>query len=311
VKVNKIGMIHRCVGNCYWWSSHDMAPTAMKYNDNILRVFVGCWDSNKVSRIGYVDVDINNPNMVLNVSDKPILDIGRDGCFDENGVFPSHVYTREDGTVLLFYTGFQLGYKIRHYNFGGLAISKDYGKSFERYSQAPLLDRADEGLFVRAGQSIEKDYVNGGYHVIYGAGSSWCMCKGEYRPVYDVFYQHSEDGITLKDSGERIISCDLSIEHGLGRPQIIKLGGCFYCFYTRRIIKDMKYFIGVSRSLDCKKWERIDWVFDDVEYGKDGEFDNEMIYFPSVVKVSENKAFLFYSGNYYGRDGMGVMELEF
>ena len=55
----------------------------------------------------------------------------------------------------MYYTGFQLGHKIRHYNFGGLAISKDGGDTFKRYSQAPIMDRADEGLFVRAGQSIE------------------------------------------------------------------------------------------------------------------------------------------------------------
>jgi hypothetical protein len=35
-----------------------------------------------------------------------------------------------------------------------------------------------------------------------------------------------------------------------------------------------------------------------------------MVYFPAVVKVSETKALLFYNGNYFGRDGMGVIELK-
>lgn len=307
IKVKKKGFVYACPNNVKWWQSHAMAPTAYLLDFNTIRIFMGCWDANGISRIGYIDVEKNNPQKVINVSKECVLDIGENGCFDENGVFPAHLYNFNNGTIYLYYTGFQLGHKIRHYNFGGLAVSHDNGLSFSRYSKAPVIDRSDEGLFVRAGQSIEKS--DKGFHMVYSAGSSWHLCNQELRPVYDIFYQHSSDGIEMEKVGKKIISCDLDVEHGLGRPQIIKIGKFFYCFYTRRIIENMKYFIGVSRSIDCKKWERVDQIFEEVNYGGYGDFDHDMIYFPSVIQVSDNKYLLFYSGNNFGRDGLGVMEI--
>lgn len=308
IKVNKLGFIFKPEGNTDWWRTHTMAPAPIVLDSDTVRIYMGCWTADKVSRIGYIDVNLHSPTEILKISDNPVLDIGKDGCFDENGVFPAHVYNFNDGRVYLYYTGFQLGHKIRHYNFGGLAISNDGGQSFQRYSEAPVMDRADEGLFVRAGQSIEKA-EDGGFHVIYSAGSSWHMCLGELRPVYDVFYQKSPDGIQLEKAGKKIVTCDLSIEHGLGRPQIIRLGDMYYAFYTRRIIEGMKYFIGCARSKDCNTWERIDHVFDGIAYGSEDEFDCDMIYFPAAVKISDSKALLFYSGNYFGKDGLGAIEL--
>jgi hypothetical protein len=309
LQAQKIGFIFRPDGQTSWWRSHAMAPAPILMPNGVVRVYLGCWTEDKISRMGYVDVLAARPTEVVGVSSAPVLDIGTDGCFDENGVFPAHAYDFGDGTVHLYYTGFQLGHKIRHYNFGGLAISHDGGSTFERFSEAPVMDRADEGLFVRAGQSIERA-DEGGFHVIYSAGSSWHMCQGELRPVYDVLYQKSPDGIALSKTGRKIVTCDLNVEHGLGRPQILKFGDYFYAFYTRRIIEDMRYFLGCARSKDCENWERIDHVFDGIAYGSEGEFDHEMVYFPAVVKVSETKALLFYSGNYFGRDGMGAIELR-
>ena len=311
MKVNKIGFIFKPEVSKNWWKSHAMAPAPILYDDNTIRIYMGCWSSKKISRIGYIDVDINNPKQIKKISDNFILDIGRDGCFDENGVFPGHAFNFGNGKIHLYYTGFQLGQKVRHYNFGGLAISEDGGDTFIRYSEAPIMDRSDEGLFVRAGQSIEKSCDAAGFHVAYSAGSSWHMCNDELRPVYDVFHQFSKDGIELKTRGTKIVACNLDIEHGLGRPQIIKLGEYFYIFYTRRIIKDMKYFIGAARSKDCQKWERVDNLFDDVKYGGTGEFDFEMIYFPAAIRTSAHTALIFYSGNYFGAGGLGAIQVNF
>jgi hypothetical protein len=73
----------------------------------------------------------------------------------------------------------------------------------------------------------------------------------------------------------------------------------------------MRYFIGCARSTDCSYWERVDTVFDSVKFGLLGSFDSEMIYFPAVIQVSDTNALLFYSGNYFGRDGIGVLDLKF
>lgn len=309
INVKKIGFVCKPENFAHWWKTHAMAPAPLLLNKDVIRIYCGGWDENGISRIGFIDVSVNNPQNVLDVSQHPVLDIGRDGCFDENGVFPGHVYDMGGGKIHLYYTGFQLGHKIRHYNFGGLAVSNDSGNTFQRYSEAPIMDRADEGLFVRAGQSIETAN-EGGFHMVYSAGSDWQVCMNELRPVYDVFYQHSADGIASQDVGKRIVACDREIEHGLGRPQIIKLKEKYFVFYTRRIIKNMKYFIGGAVSENGIDWLRIDNDFDSVEFGRNGDFDNEMIYFPAVVKISDSVAYLFYSGNYFGKDGIGLLELS-
>lgn len=281
-----------------------MAPAAVLIDSKVIRVYCGGWDENGISRIGYIDVDANCPSKVLNVSERPVLDIGIDGAFDENGVFPGHVY-RDGNKILLYYTGFQLGHKIRHYNFGGLAISEDGGNTFSRASQAPVIDRADEGLFVRAGQSIVKE--EGIYHSCYSAGSGWTNAGGKPRPTYDVYYQNSREYNRFSISGRPIVECDHSVEHGLGRPQLVNIKGNYLVFYTRRVL-DMKYSFGCAISQDLNTWERVDSAFE-THHGKDGEFDSEMVYFPCVLSW-KNKIYIFYSGNGFGKEGLGYGELE-
>jgi hypothetical protein len=289
----------------HWWQSHTMAPTAIEHGDEVIRVYLGCWDVNGISRIGWIDVDKNDPTKVLNVCDSPALDIGEDGCFDENGVFPGHAFKFED-KVILYYTGFQLGQKIRHYNFGGAAVSND-GDVFTRLSKSPVLDRSEEGLFVRAGQSvIVKDGI---FHTVYSAGSSWVDVAGNLRPVYDVIYQTSTSPFNFDNIGNLVIKHDSRVEHGLGRPQIIELNGEIYIFYTRRKL-DMKYSFGFSRfSTNDLVSHRLDYQMN-IDHSEIG-FDSEMIYFPSVVQVkTTGRVFLFYSGNGFGGKGLGVMELH-
>ncbi len=286
-----------------WWASHAMAPSAVLLPSGLVRVFIGCWDASGISRIGFVDVERQDPSRVVAVSSSPVLDIGRDGAFDDNGVFPAHA-TVDGDRVLLYYTGFQLGHKIRYTNFGGLAVSTDGGDTFSRVSEAPILDRADEGLSVRAGQSVLHE--DGVYRTVYSAGSGWVDVGGKQRPTYDVYYQDSPDGITYARKGRCLVGCDPEVEHGLGRPQIIRNGDRYLVFYTRRMTS-MRYHLGCAWSRDCRDWTRIDDQVG-IAHSESG-WDSEMVYFPSVLS-SPDRTYLFYNGNDFGRTGFGFAELE-
>lgn len=301
---SKIGLICKPSSEQNWWVSHAMAPTAFLYDPQTIRVFIGCWDNHGISRIGFLDLNASNPCDVLNKSASPVVDIGKDGCFDDNGVFPGHVYSHE-GIVYLYYTGFQKLCKIPFTNFCGLALSRDGGNTFEKVSEVPVMDRADEGLFTRAGTSII--YESGLFHAFYSVGSSWYQIAGKERPIYQINYQSSTDGINFKSNGALAVKCDLKVEHGLGRPQIIKIKKKYYLFYTRRTI-DFKYRIGVAESYDLNTWKRIDSWLDPIEHGNISEFDSQMVYFPCVLEVN-NKLYLFYSGNGYGKGGLGYAVL--
>lgn len=177
--------------------------------------------------------------------------------------------------------------------------------SYARVSKAPILDRADEGLFVRAGQSVIEE--KGNYFAVYSAGSSWSFVGRKMRPNYDVYFQKLKDPFTFAEKGERIIGADHAVEHGLGRPQIIKLKDTYYVFYTRRML-DMKYYFGVTKSKDLIDWERVNHQIEGLAHSETG-WDSEMIYFPSAVATDE-KAFLFFCGNGFGLDGLGYAEIS-
>lgn len=298
----KKGRIFRPENVSEWWKSHAMAPSAVQISKNTIRVYLGCWDSYGISRIGYLDLDSGDPSVIQHISKEPVLDVGRDGTFDENGVFPGHA-TIIEGKVFLYYTGFQLGLKVRYHNFGGLALSDD-GIEFQRVSEVPVLDRSDEGLSVRAGQSVL--FEDGLFKSWYSAGSEWVDVGGKLRPTYNVFHSTSKDGLNFGRSGQLCVSCDQRVEHGLGRPQIVRIADGYLLFYTRRIVEDMKYWMGVSRSEDGINWERIDEEIG-ISHSRSG-WDSEMLYFPSLIQTDE-KTYLFYSGNEFGREGFGYAEL--
>ena len=301
---HKKGLIYKPYHEYQGWTDHAMAPAPIMYDADTIRVYVGAWDENKISRIAYIDVDSNNPAHVKQISPGFVLDIGQDGCFDDNGVFPAHVYRHPDGRIFLYYTGFQKLDKIAFSNFSGLAISQDNGNSFQRVSQAPVMDRQDEGLYTRAGTSVI--YEDRIFKCCYSVGSGWYRIAGKDRPVYEVNYIESVNGIDFPKRGISAVKADLSKEHGLGRPQIVKLLGKTMVFYTRRTL-DFKYFMGCAVQ-NGTNWQRHDEWLETIPHGHPGEFDEQMVYFPAVIDTGK-KIFLFYVGNGYGRDGLGYAEM--
>lgn len=301
---HKKGFIYKPDHEEKWWVSNAMAPAPLLYDEHTIRVYVGAWDENGISRISYIDVDSKDPSKVKKVADKYVLDIGADGCFDDNGVFPAHVYRHPDGRVFLYYTGFQKLQKIAFSNFSGLAVSYDNGNIFERVSKAPVMDRADEGLYTRAGTSVI--YEDDIFKACYSVGSGWYNIAGKERPIYEVNYIESINGIDFPKKGCTAVKVDLLKEHGLGRPQIVKLLGQTMVFYTRRTL-DFKYFMGCAVK-EQNVWVRHDDWLNTIKHGESGEFDENMIYFPAVIDTGKN-VFLFYVGNGYGKDGFGYAEL--
>ena len=255
----KIGFVFKPNGEREWWQSRCMAPVPIMLNKETIRVYMGCWDRHEISRIGYIDVSSQDPTKVLGVAEKPVLDIGRPGMFDDNGVFPAHAYIHQ-GEILFYYTGFQLSDKVRYLNYGGLATtSVSNPDHMIRVSEVPILDRSDEGLYVRAGQSVIHE--DGVFKSVYSAGSKWIELEGKLRPCYDICYTESTSYQEFPRTGKLILTNDESVEHGLGRPQLVKLKGRYYVFYTRRRL-GMDYYFGVAGSTDCQHWERLDHLVD-------------------------------------------------
>lgn len=104
-----------------------MQSTPIALGD-IIRVFVGFRDKNGVGRVGFIDVDANNPSRILKVADKPCLDVGEPGCFDDNGLVACAI-ARVEGKLYLFNVGYTVGYHIRMAIFSGMTVSNDNGEA--------------------------------------------------------------------------------------------------------------------------------------------------------------------------------------
>lgn len=299
---NKLGIVYCPDGSLPWAKTHAMIPTPMRLSRDIIRVFITFCDENGCGRPGYVDVAANNPMQVLGVSPKPLLDLGRAGTFDENGLLVCSVAQHDDGRMFMYYAGFELGTKIRYRLLTGLAISDDGGMTFHRHSPTPVLERTATELFFRCGPYCM--YEAGRFRLWYVGGSDWTELNKKPMPIYDIRYAESSDGIHWPDQGQVLISISDSDEHGFGRPFVIPHPeGGYRMFYSVRRRSLGGYRLGYAESKDGRIWNRMD---DKLNLNvTPNSFDSDAIMYAAPIVV-DDRLYVFYNGNNFGRDGFAV-----
>lgn len=298
----KKGLIYCPDGQQPWAKKYAFPPTPYFMSNEVLRIYVAFCDENTIGRIGFVDISAKNPSTILNISKKPVFDIGIPGSFDENGVVPTSI-VKVDNKLFLYYVGYQLGYKVRYFQFEGLAISKDGGNSFSRYSKVPILDRSDEELLNRTSAFVI--YDEDVFKMWYVGGSKWLAVDGKLLPVYNIRYLESKDGIRWGKKGRICIDFKNKDEHALGRPYVIKDEN-YKMFYSIRT-KSKGYRLGYAESKDGLYWIRKDEEMN-IDISQSG-WDSRMIAYPSVVNFKGSTC-LFYNGNNCGETGFGYAVLE-
>jgi len=303
MKWRKRGLIYGPAGELEWARHSALQPTPLlKADGRELRVFVGFRDDEGVGRIGYVDLNAEDPSRVLRVSPTPVLDIGTPGAFDDNGVVPCAVVKR-DPELFLFYAGYQLVRRVKFLAFGGLAVSRDFGETFSRYSRAPICDRNTTDLYFRVIHSMMSD--GGRWRAWYGAGDSFDLEQGLAYPRYDIRYADSFDGVHLDDE-YRVCVAPAAGEYRVGRPYVIKQNELYRMFFCAGT-KAAGYRLAYAESTDGVVWTRKDEALG-IEPSESG-WDSEAQAFPSVATY-HGQTFLFYNGNDYGREGFGYATLE-
>jgi len=303
VKWKKKSLIYSPPLDGSWRDNSALTPTAFLLNDNIIRNYVSFRDLKGTGRIGYVDVNANNPSEVLKISESPVLDIGQDGMFDDNGVILGDVI-RIENNIHMYYVGFQLVNKSKFLAYSGLAISEDNGETFHRYKQTPILDRENEGLYIRAIHSVI--YEDKKFKIWYATGNGWENINGVDYPQYDINYIESTDGIHFKENGIKCIENDkVNNEYRIGRPRVYKKDNLYIMNFTYGTT-DGKYIAGQATSIDGIDWQRNDNELG-IELSKKG-WDSIHLSYPSIINTKE-KTFMFYNGNNMGKDGFGYAEL--
>lgn len=300
----KKGIVYTPPGDGSWRDNSALTPTAFQISDAVIRVFASFRDSDGVGRIGFVDVSADNPADILSVSERPVLDVGDRGMFDDNGVILGDVL-RVNNKIYLYYVGFQLVEKVKFLAYSGLALSEDGGNTFFRASKTPVLDRADEGLYIRAIHSVIHE--DGIFKVWYAVGNGWELISDKEFPQYDINYLESVDGVTFKGKGRKCIQNNVdNQEYRIGRPRVYRSGADYVMNFTYGTT-DGCYQAGQAYSSDGCKWRRDD---ESLGLEPDGNgWDSRHLSYPSVIKTTKGKVFAFYNGNDMGKGGFGYAEL--
>ena len=296
-----------------WLKEFAQAPATLVF-DKFVRVYFSCRppaDANGqyVSYSAYVDLDRANLFRVLNVSEKPILNLGGLGEFDEFGTYPVSVI-RNGQEIRAYYAGWTRCESVPFNVAIGAATSSDEGKTFTKLGNGPILSYSPDEPFVLSGPKIRK--FNNTWYLWYIAGRKWKIVDGRAEPVYKIRMATSDDGISWEKVNKDLIESRIEGDEAQASPDVFYANGKYHMFFCYRFSihyrgKENGYRIGYASSVNL-----IDWVRDDSKAGIDVSeqgWDSEMISYPHIFELDE-KTYLAYLGNGVGREGFGLAVLD-
>ena len=290
------------------------SPQALVFND-FVRIYFSTRQKDKtgkfLSHISFIDIDKNFKN-IINVSDHMVIELGNLGCFDEHGIFPLNV-VRANDKIFGFIGGWSRRVSVSVETSIGLAISGDNGLTFKRIGDGPILASSLHEPFL-VGDPFVAIYHNI-FHMWYIYGTKWITHPKEANPqrVYKIGHATSSDGISWAKTGSQIITDSLNTDECQALPTVINFSNKYHMFFCYRqatdfrINRDRSYRIGYAHSEDLIKWIRDD---DNVgiDVSEEG-WDSEMLCYPHVFHC-DDKIYMLYNGNEFGRFGFGLAVLE-
>jgi hypothetical protein len=300
LKWRKLGRVLTPRIDLYWNQTHMSLPTVECRGGAIVRIYFGGRDHLNRSRVGYAEIDLDDIERGGAFGERPVLDLGELGTFDDNGVMPCSIVDDGDNK-LLYYVGWNPRATTRFSFFSGLARSRDAGESFTRYSRAPILERTDREPFVNASPMVIRDGKL--WRMYYVSGEGWIHPD---LPRYNIKYAESDDGLAWRRDGHVCIGFARPGEHALARPCVVKDGAIYRMWFAYKGANfDLQhnYRIGYAESEDGKTFHRRD-EFGNIDVSSDG-WDSEMVTYAFVFRCRD-RFWLAYNGNNYGRNGVGL-----
>lgn len=297
----KKGLIFEPPADSPWMRTHAALPVVWRKDTSTLRIFFCSRDDSGRAQIGYFDFDIPSET-VRAISPDPVIGLGELGAFDDNGV-TSSCLVEHQGLLYQYYTGWNLGVTVPFYFYIGLAVSVDGGDTFTRVSRAPVLGRTAVDPFLTASPSVLIE--NGIWRMWYVSAARWIVEDSKPKHYYHIRYAESRDGIVWQPDGRVCIDFASSDEYAIARPCVLRDGARYKMWYASR---GASYRIGYAESRDGLVWERQDELTG-IAISSEG-WDSEMQTYPYVVRV-QDREWMFYNGNGYGRTGIGLAERTF
>lgn len=316
MKWKKIGKIfdptdHQLTNDCVDFAQ---SPQTLVFEDYV-RIYFSTRQKDTtgkyLSHISFVDMD-KSFQKILKIASNTVISLGGLGCYDEHGIFPLNVL-RDKDRILGYIGGWSRRVSVSVETSIGLAISEDDGFTFNRIGHGPVLTSSLLEPFL-VGDPFVCCY-EAIYHMYYIYGIRWINHPDEDDPqrVYKIGHATSADGVSWKKTGKQIIADKLNPDECQALPTVIKYNGKYHMYFCYRQaagfrkISGKAYRIGYAFSNDLQIWTR-----DDENAGIDvsvGEWDSDMLCYPHAFNC-DDKVYMLYNGNEFGRYGFGLAVLE-
>lgn len=297
----KGGLIFSPSKNYDWMQTHAALPIPLHLHDDYFRIYFSSRNNQNIASIGFLELDITKPQSVNHISKNPVLSPGNRDSFDHNGVMAHSIVPFQD-KLYMYYTGWKLGNNQPFTWEIGLAISNNNGESFEKYSTIPILARSKvDPVFVASPTVL---YDENKWKMWYISGLGWKESEGVISSPYHICYAESDDGISWLRKGIVCITFQNDSETRIGRASIIKEDGLYKMWYSYAL---ESYRIGYAESDNGITWKRKD-NFSGINVSNSG-WDSMMIEYPFVFEHNQKK-YMLYNGNDYGKTGFGYATLN-
>ena len=294
----KLGHLFSAEGQFPWMVSHAAIPTAQVIDDRTVRIFFGTRDTRNRTHIAAAIFSLTPEPRLLDLTAQPLVVPGERGAFDDSGASMGCLAT-SPGEMRLYYVGWNLGVTAPWRNSIGLAVSRDAGVTFFKYSPAPVLDRDRIDPY-----SLSYPWVlseGAGWRMWYGSTTQWGATGIEIEHVIGA--ATSTDGFAWTREAKRAVSFHGAGEFAVARPSVVRDADAYRMWFCAR---GERYTLGYAESVDGRVWTRHD---DSVglQIGT-GAWDSEAICYPCVFDCGGIR-YMLYNGNGYGRTGFGLAEM--
>ena len=296
----KLGHLFAPDGTVPSMRTHAAVPFAEPIEGDLFRIYFTGRDGESRSHTGSLVAEISTSPRVVSVGEKPLIEPGDLGCFDDSGAMLSWITTTESARYL-YYIGWNTGRTVPFRNSLGLCIDTGSG-TFRKYAPGPILDRTPwEPHFVASACVLRDGPL---WRMWYLSCTEWRL-RGE-RPEhrYHLKYATSADGIHWDREGRVAIDYRDDDEMAISRPSVIRDGDLWRMWYSHR---GDAYRIGYAESQDGLDWQRLDHLAG-IDTSDSG-WDSEMIEYPHVFDHGGAR-YMLYNGNRYGETGFGLALLE-
>lgn len=305
MKWRKLGHVFCPDGSSDWMHSHAMIPIAEQIDGDLFRIYFSARDRRNRGHGAYLEVDMRQPTKVLRVYDKPVLEPGELGGFDDSGALPNSI-VNVGGRKWLYYIGFNIGVTVKMRNSIGLAEWNPSTHRFDRLFRGPVIDRTrDQPHFVA---SPEVHFENGRFRAWFTSCVRWIPTPEGPKHYYNLEYAESKDGFNWERNGTVAIDFQDEHEYALGVPRVVKDKHAYQMWFCSRATADCPtYRIRHALSPDGVRWTRQPGVA-----GIDvtpGAWDSDMNCYPFIFDHNGQR-YLLYNGNGYGKTGFGIAILE-